>query len=350
MLTIGLPNAATGPSGTLGRLVEDSTTIRARLDRLTEQSSTGLVSQSFGGLGSTAQLSLDLRPQLARLDVLTQNITAASTRTDVSSQVLNQLQQIASTFFNGTIGMSTQTAQEVDTLASQANAALTQVQGLLNTKVGDNYVFSGEDSGNPPMPNSTFGAYVQSIRTATGGLTALNGAATAAATLAAANAGSPFSATLGAARQTVTVGFGVTAQTGIVAGQNAFASTTVPGSTGSYVRDLVRSLATISALNSGQTSFGASFDTLVSDTRASLGAQITMINADIAGLGDSKQLLGMNQSALEETRQAMTTQISDVENVDAAATASAVIQTQTQLQISYKLISSMQSLSLVQYL
>lgn len=350
MQTIGLANAAMGPSGTLGRLVEDSTTIRARLDRLTEQSSTGLVSQSFGGLGSTAQLSLDLRPQLARVDVLTQNITAASARTDVSSQVLDQLQQIASTFFNGTISMSTQTAQEVDTLAAQASAALTQVQGLLNTKVGDDYVFSGEDSGNPPLPDAAFGAYVQSIRTATAGLTAVNGAATAAATLAAANSGSPFSATLAAARQTVAVGFGITAQIGIVAGQNAYASTTVPGSTGSYVRDLVRSLATISALNSAQTSFGASFDTLVSNTRASLADQITMINADVAGLGDSKQLLTMNQGTLDDTRQAMTTQISNVENVDAAATASAVTQTQTQLQISYKLIASMQGLSLVQYL
>jgi flagellin-like hook-associated protein FlgL len=53
---------------------------------------------------------------------------------------------------------------------------------------------------------------------------------------------------------------------------------------------------------------------------------------------------------LASVQTALTTQVSNVENVDAAATATALTQAQQQLQISYKLIASMQSLSLVNYI
>lgn len=350
MSVVGSYGSAAGLSGPLSRLVDDSASIKNRLDRITQQVATGLVSQTYGGLGGTAQLSLDLRPQLARVDVFAQNITSAVTRTDVSSQVLDQMQQIASTFFSGTIGMTGQTSQEIDTMASQASAALSQMRGLMNTKIGDTYLFAGQDSANEPLPASNFDAFVLSIKTAAGGLAVVGGAATAAATLAAATATSPFSASLGSSRQSVSVGFGVSASVGIVAGQDTFVSQTGPHTTGSYVRDLIRSLATIASLNAGQTSLGASFTALVDDTRTSLGQQIAVINNENAGLGASKQSLGMNQTILTDTQQALTLQISNVENVDAAATAASLSEAQTQLQISYKLISSMQNLSLVHFL
>ena len=97
MSVVGSYGSSVGFSGPLSRLVDDSASIKNRLDRITQQVATGLVSQTYGGLGGTAQLSLDLRPQLARVDVFGRNITSATTRTDVSSQVLDQLQQIAST-------------------------------------------------------------------------------------------------------------------------------------------------------------------------------------------------------------------------------------------------------------
>jgi flagellar hook-associated protein 3 FlgL len=350
MSTIGSYGLAAGVSGPLSRLVDDSAIIKSRLDRITQQASTGLVSQTYGGLLGTAQISLDLRPQLARVDVFGKNIISAVTRTDISSQVLDQLQQIASTFFSSTIAMTSQTSQEIDPLASQASAALSQIRGLMNTKLGDTYLFAGQDSANEPLPTTNFDAFVQSIKTAAGGLAATGGTATAAATLAAATATSPFSTSLGTSRQVVSVGFGVSASVGVVAGQDTFVSQTGANTTGSYVRDLIRSLATIASLNSGQVSLGASFAALVDDTRTSLGQQIAVINNENAGLGATKQVLAMNQTALTDTQQALTSQISNVEDVDVAATAAALTQAQTQLEISYKLISSMQHLSLVQFL
>lgn len=350
MNAIGAYSGGNGVPDTLGRLVSDSNTIKTRLDKITQQVSTGLVSQTYGGLIGTAQISLNLRPQLASVDVLTRNITGAAIKIDMSSQVMDQLQQIASTFFSGTVSMASQTSQEIDSMANQASAALSQVRGLLNTKIGDTYLFAGQDSANQPLPDTSFNAYVQSIKTAVGGLATAGGPATAAATLAAASATSPFSTTLGSSRQNVTVGFGVSASVGVVAGQDTFVTQTGTDTTGSYVRDLIRSLSTIASLNSGQASLGASFTALVDDTRTSLGKQVAVINNESAGLGESRQGLNMNQMALTDTQQALTLQISNVENVDAAATAVSLSQAQTQLQISYKLISSMQNLSLVHFL
>eukprot|EP01037_Dinobryon_pediforme_P009700 gene9700-9764_t len=343
---MGDGNATNGLSGILGKVVGDSGRIKARLDLITEQTATGLVAQTYGGLGAASQISLDLRPQLSAIDAINQNIASAKTKNDLTSQVIVQLQQIASNFFSGTIGMAVQTSQEIDTMASQASGALDQVQGLLNTKVGDGYLFAGEDIGNAPMPSSPFSAYVQSIKSATANLGTNGGPATAAATLAAATATSPFAATLAAKRQLVTVGFGVSAQVGIVAGSNAFAIQTGASTTGSYVRDLVRSLATIASLNSSQASFGGAFSSLVDDTRNSLGKQIIALTQENAGLGVSSQILASNQASIVDTQQVLIKQISGVEEVDAASTAAALSETQTQLQMSYKIIASMQNLSL----
>lgn len=343
-------NGSTVVTGTLGSLIDNSTALKAKMDLLSQQSSTGLVSQTYGGLLGSADLSLDLRPQITTTDAYSLNITNANTKIDITSKVMDQLQSIASTFFNGTINFSQQTSQEVDTIASQAAAALGQVQSLMNTKIGDNYIFAGEDSSNAPMPDASFNAYVQSIQTAASGLATAGSTATIAATLTAATATSPFSTTLGTQRQVVSVGFGVTAAVGVVAGQNAYATQTGAGTTGSYVRDLIRSLATLSSMNSGQTALGTNFTALVSDTRTNLSNEITAINTENAGLGASQQSLTDNQTALTDTKTIMEQQISGIEDVDAAATASALTQTQTQLQISYKIIASTQSLSLVQYL
>jgi flagellar hook-associated protein 3 FlgL len=354
MSVTGISNASNMLTGILGQLASNSVTQQARLSQLTEQSSTGLVAQTFGGLGSTAHLSLNLNPQLSAIDAYTQNITALTPGLTVTSQVLTQLQQIATTFYSGTVNMTGQTSQEVDAMAEQANSALSQVQGLLNSKVGDSYIFAGQDSSNEPVPDTQFNAYVQGIQNAVTGNLSTTGSATIAATLSAATTGSPFSTTLGTTQQSVGVGFGVTAKVGIVAGTNAYATSSEAGSTGSYVRDLIRSLATISALSSTDATSasptGASFTALVADTRTNLGNEITDIGNENAGLGAAQQVLTSDQTALTDTKQAVTSQLSSVQNVDAAATATALTQAQTQMEMSYKLIASMQQMSLVQYL
>ncbi len=351
MSVISPPNAAALPSGLLGALVGDSANIQTRLTTLSQQSSTGLVAQTYGGMGASAQISLNLRPQLAEQAAYGQNITSANTQLGVTSNVLNQLQQVASTFASGLLSINSGTSQEVDTLASQATAALAQVQSLLNTQVGDKYIFAGQDSANPPMPSGQFNAYVASVQAPVATLATSGSANTIAATLAAATTNSPFSTTLGTTPELVSVGVGITTPVGIVAGQNAYVTQSGAGTTGSYVRDLVRSLATIAAMSSTQMAASpTNFSGLVSDTLGNLRSTVSTINNENAGVGAAQQNLTTDQTNLTDTQTALTTQISNVENVDAASTATALTQAQTQLQISYKLIASAQAMSLVSYL
>ena len=76
----------TGVTGdpTLTRLIQDSQTIHNRLDKLTDQASTGLIADNYAGLGSGASVSLDLHPQIANLQTWQNNVDAATGRMSVA--------------------------------------------------------------------------------------------------------------------------------------------------------------------------------------------------------------------------------------------------------------------------
>jgi len=191
---------------------------------------------------------------------------------------------------------------------------------------------------------------------------ATNGAsATAAATLAIGSSNavgtSPFSAYLSQPASVlnspmVQVGPNSTVHTGLLASANAVAAsagTATGTSTGSYMRDLMRALATIGSMSSSQAS-DANFSSLVQDTRTSLNGVVSAMATDAGALGDRQTALTATQTQLSHTATALTTQVSAVQNVDMALTLSELTQTQTQLQASYQLISGENGLSLAKFL
>ena len=115
------------------------------------------------------------------------------------------------------------------------------------------------------------------------------------------------------------------------------------------MRDLMRALATIGSLSSSQVS-DPNFASLIQDTRTSLTGAVSAMAADTGVLGDTQASLTTMQTNLSHTQATLTTQVGSAENVDMAATLSALTQTQTQLQSSYQLIASLGTLSLAKYL
>jgi flagellar hook-associated protein 3 FlgL len=172
--------------GILGTLIANSTAVHQQLDTLTEQVSTGLVSQTYAGLGSGAGISLDLNPQLHALSTAQTNINQATGSMQVTQTAMTQIQQIAATFVSGMPNLNNVNPQEVDSIAANAQQALTQVANLLDTQDGSNYVFGGQDSSNPPVPSPndilSSGFYTQ-INAAVSALSANGAAATSSATL-----------------------------------------------------------------------------------------------------------------------------------------------------------------------
>src|SRR4051794_15677255 len=149
--------SAIGPAGTsdyatMNSLINESSLVRQKLDRLTNQASTGLVGDTYAGLGAGASVSLDLRPQMANLQTWQNNVDAATGRMGVAQTALNQIQSVAANFYAQVNSLSGATGSEVDTIAASARDALSQVADLLDTQDGGVYVFAGQDTANPPVP------------------------------------------------------------------------------------------------------------------------------------------------------------------------------------------------------
>ena len=260
---------------------------------------------------------------------------------------------------------------EVDSIAASARDALKEVAGLLDTQDGGVYVFAGQDTGNPPVPdpdNILASGFYSQINAAICGLSpTVNNAATVAQTaFDAAKFGgtaSPFSTYLSATPSPCAADGAGRAEPDrdnrhIRERQRSdpcFAvsrpdDTGWPAqTTGSYMRDVLRALATIGSLSSGQAS-EPGFATWCR-TRASVCRMRSPAMAQDAGvLGNVQSSLTTTQSRLADTQTAMTSQVSSAEDVDMAATLSQLSLVQTQMQASYQLIATLNGLSLAKFL
>lgn len=348
---------------TTGSAIADSTKISQQLDTLTEQAGDGLVAQTFAGLGANAGTALSLAPQVASLQAWQNNITAATSQMAVAQTTLSQISSIASNFYAQVVNLNGLDPSEVDSIASDAQSALQQVANLLDSTDAGSYVFGGQDTETPPVPDpdgiTSSGFYTQ-IQTAVAGLAGNGAAATTAATLAIASSNaagtSPFSATLSqpaatlaSLRTTIATGPGQQSTVGILASANATVTSTGSVTTGSYTRDVMCALATIGSLSSSQIN-DAGFSTVVSSVYSSLGGAIGALNEDAGVMGDQQTALQTQATGFANASTALQSQVSNVEDVDMAQTLSQLTQTQTRLQESYQLIAGLQSLTLSKFL
>lgn len=347
--------------GMIPTLVGQSAKVSQRLNELTEQASTGLASQTYAGLGGGASVALDLNAQVNTLQVHQAAINQATGSIGVTQTAMKQIQQIAATFASDIPNLNGLNPSEVDSIAAQANGALQQVADLLNTTDGNSYVFGGQDSANPPIPSPenilSSGFYTQ-IHATVSGLSSAGAGATAAATLAVAASNSagttPFSAYMSQPGSSISVpavqtGGGVPVQIGLLASSNSVAVSSGTSTTGSYMRDLMRTLATLGSLSSSQLN-DPGFGALVSDTSSSLNGAISAMSVDVGILGTTQSTLTTTQSHLADISTALNTQLNSVQSADMATTLSNLSEIQTQLQASYRMISLANSLSLVNFL
>jgi flagellar hook-associated protein 3 FlgL len=349
--------------GLTSELAANSGQIRTQLNTLSEQVSTGKVSTTYAGLGTSAATSIALRPAMAHLQAWQDNIDVADTRLKVTQTALQQISQVASDFRAQTSNLNGLSGSNIDTIAAAARQALQQVAGLLNSQDAGVYVFAGQDSANPPIPSGsaiTSSGFATQIAGAVAGL-GTNGVAATLATItgiAASNAAgtSPFSATLSqpaaslaGQRPSVQVGAGQSVPTGILASANADVPSTSSGSSGSYTRDIMASLAALGSLSSTQADTPGLTD-FATQIGQNLADALSTLNADAGVLGDRQSALQTTKSTLGDTATALQAQVSSVEDVDMASTLSQLTSVQTQLQASYQLISTLQGLSLVKFL
>ncbi len=362
--SIGTLSGAVSGYDLLGRVVADSAATKQQLDTLTEQVSSGLIGDTYAGLGGSASTALALQSAVAQQQNWSTNIGDVTGQMGVAQTALQQISSIASSFYsqanslNGSLDPGT-----VDSLAADAQSALVQVAGLLDTTDGSTYVFAGQDSQNPPVPDPDdilSSGFATQIGAAVGNLGAAGAAATISATLgiASSNAAgtSPFSAALSQPASalaglyaSVQTGAGQSQPVGILASANAAVTSGGSSTTGSYMRDILCSLATLGSLNSGMATT-TGFSQVVADAASSLNNAVSALNTDAGVMGDQQTALTAQQTEIGDTTTALQGQLATSENVDMASTLSQLSAVQTQLQASYQLIAGMQDLSLTKYL
>jgi flagellar hook-associated protein 3 FlgL len=345
----------------MGQIVADLGQTNQSFNTLTAQASSGLISQTYAGLGATAPVALSLAPQIAGMQTAQNNIDAANGPAQLTQTAMTQIQSIASGLLAQMPNLTSLDAGEVDSIAANARSDLSQVAGLLDSQYGDVYVFAGQDSSNPPVPDpdqiASSGFYTQ-ISSAVGNLSSNGYAATTAATLTISGSDtagtSPFSSYMSQpltnlSLPSVATGNGQSQTIGLMASANTTAVSTGTSTTGSYMRDLMRALATIGSLSSSQAN-DPNFAPLIADIQTSLNGAISAMSTDVGTLGEQQASLTTLQTTLSDTQTVLTGQLSTAENVDMTATLTNLSLTETQLQASYQLIATAAGLSLAKFL
>ncbi len=305
----------------MARLLNNSNAVRGQLEQAQEQVASGLVSDSYAGLGTQARASLSLSPAIAHQAAYGHNIDAAQGRLDVTQSAMTSISGIAAKFFASVNTYNANDPTSVQTLAADAKSALQQVGDLLNTKSGDVYVFAGKDTSNPPVPNTD-----PSVMSAG---------------LLAGNSGPPFSNTIGTSPTTIQVGPGQTVQVGLLANANTLATP----ATSSYMRDTLTALAKLAGLGSSTTGPAD-----IASARTSLASSISAMATETGSLGNIQSNLTIRQTQLTSLTTSLSKQLSSAQEVDTAEAISRAALLKTQLQASYQIIADTRSLSLSNYI
>jgi len=133
-------------------MVQSLVQMRAQLDDLNRQLGTGQKSTTYAGLGLDRGMSVTLNARLSAISGYSDTITMVGTRLDLAQTTLSRMATITqntkaavskSTFDPDSLGQTT--AQKT------AMASLSEFLSLLNTQVGDRYMFSGSATDAPSV-------------------------------------------------------------------------------------------------------------------------------------------------------------------------------------------------------
>lgn len=311
---------STSTIGTLAQqnlMLQTMLQLRSQANDLQAQVSTGLKSPDFSGLGGNASQVANLQSSVAHHQAFLDTIGTVQQRIQEQTTVLSTVQGIAQKFRellpDGAFNASPSNIQ------TQAKALLQELNDFINTSDGSRYLFSGSRTSTAPfdsthLPNpGSLGSSVSSPVPA--GYYAGNDTA-----------------------QQARVDDNVTISYGITADNPAF-------------ENITRVANYLANLPAGSPSSSNPADVTAMDQAASL------MDQGIAGLQSLQGTLSLQSAQVQQVQQnhqnfinLAQTNIQSLESVDSAQAITELNQVETNLQASYSTVSSLQQLSLVNYL
>jgi flagellin-like hook-associated protein FlgL len=148
-MTVGYIGSIASP------MLQSIVDMRSRLDDLQRQLGSGQKSTTYSGLGTDRGIALSLQAQLAAISGYDSTIQIVGTRLSAAQQVLTSADSIANTVKNAAMN-STYSIDQTGQTGDQKSAAsqLDQLLALLNTQVGNRYLFSGTAADRPAVASA----------------------------------------------------------------------------------------------------------------------------------------------------------------------------------------------------
>lgn len=343
-------------------LIQSMTT---RLNGLVNEVASGQVANPAQAMGSSASLLYQLHMQSDQETTLQTSIGVASQQLDTVQTVMGSIGSLAQSVSDAGMqaqqdGTGTISGNSASMLAEQAQTAMEQVLGQLNTTYAGSALFAGEST-QPPMqsptatggPNTTMSAILSAAVTANGGAplssssidNLVNGTNGIASVFNGTNSnpaqnfnGVFYTGSTSSQPTTVLIGTNQTVQYNTQANQPAF-------------RDLLQGLSMISLAGSSSSQLDSSGqNALVAQGLQLLNNAQTELTNTQGGLGNiqsqMQNAISLQQSAATATQQ----QISGFEQADMTADSTDITALQTQLQAAYELTAQISQLSLTHYM
>lgn len=297
------------------QVIQNLAALRTEGDTLGQQITSGLKSQTYGGIAPQAAQLVSLAAQQSQQQGYVNTINQVNTRLQTmnlaTSTIATLVQQFAGQLQTNAYNTSGTTVQ------SQAKALLANIGDYLNSQDGEGYIFAGSENSTPPYNGS--GLPSPGDLTTKVNVAPPNGYYQGNGDIASAQIDS-----------NLNVSYGITAA------DSAF-------------EPIIRVLNFIA--NSG------SFSDTNSTDVANVSQAQTLLNSAVASVQQLTAQIGMNQSELDNTleahQQSLTlakSTMASIENVDPATAITQLDALQTQLQASYQTVNVLQNLSLATYL
>lgn len=133
-----------------GQAIQSLVQMRAQLDDLQRQLSTGQKSDTYAGLGLERGLTVGLRAQLSNVSAYNSTISNVGTRLSLAQTALGRVGDIGNAM-RSTMLQANAAGTSAGTVQAAATSSLDELLGLLNTQAGDRYLFSGRGTDQPAV-------------------------------------------------------------------------------------------------------------------------------------------------------------------------------------------------------
>ena len=142
-----------GYSGSLfGQAVQN---LNTQLTNLSTQLATGEKSTTYSGMGTNEGFAIAARSQLASISAFTDTMTNVTTTINAANTALQSLSTIGGQVQSDAATVSQNLNSTGQTIAQEnAQSELTSMVGILNTQVGDRFIFSGSAINTPSVASA----------------------------------------------------------------------------------------------------------------------------------------------------------------------------------------------------